>query len=76
MAKSDEILEKLGKIDGNVENIKIDIHDLKLNNKDQWKSINKNSEKIAGIKAVSGFISGTVSLVILGIVSYFSKGTK
>ena len=47
-----------------VKSIKEDTTEIKLNDKEQWKSINKNSESIAGIKGTAFGISGCVSFIV------------
>ena len=71
MAKSDEILHKLGKIDGNIESMKTDIHDIKLNDKDKWKAIGKNTVAIAGIKGMAIGISSAITLGINTVWMFF-----
>lgn len=66
--------ERLATIEGAITNIDKNVVEIKDDNKEQWKQINKNAQNISGIKAVSGFISGSVSLIIAGAITYF--GTK
>ncbi len=63
--------ERLATIEGSIINIDKNVDEIKGDNKEQWKQINKNAQNISGMKAVSGFISGFVSLVIAGIITYF-----
>lgn len=69
MQKSNK--ERLATIEGSIINIDKNVDEIKVDNKEQWKQINKNAQNISGMKAVSGFISGFVSLVIAGIITYF-----
>ena len=66
--------ERLATIEGAIVNIDKNVDEIKVDNREQWKQINKNAQNISGMKAVSGFISGLVSLVIAGVITYF--GTK
>jgi len=47
-----------------VKSIKEDTIEIKSNDKEQWKAINKNSQSIAGIKGTAFGISGCVSFII------------
>lgn len=47
------------------------IKEVKNNNINQWKQINRNAQGLSGLKAVSGIISGFVSLIIAGVIAYF-----
>ena len=47
-----------------VKRIKEDTIEIKSNDKEQWKAINKNSQNIAGIKGVALAISGCVSFIV------------
>lgn len=62
--------ERLAAIETSIINIDKNIDKIANNNINQWKQINKNQAAIAGMKAISGFISGFVSLVIAGIITY------
>ncbi len=68
MTKSNK--ERLATIEGAVVNIDKNVDEIKNDNKEQWKQINKNAQTISGIKAVGSIIS----LCIAGIFAYF--GTK
>ncbi len=63
--------ERLATIEGAIVNIDKNVDEIKVDNREQWKQINKNAQNISGMKAVSGFISGLVSLVIAGVITYF-----
>ena len=63
--------ERLATIEGAIINIDKNVDEIKIDNKEQQKQINLNAQNISGMKAVSGFISGSVSLVIAGIITYF-----
>jgi len=63
--------ERLATIEGAIVNIDKNVDEIKDDNKEQWKQINRNAQNISGIKAISGFISGFVSLVIAGVITYF-----
>ena len=47
-----------------VKSIKEDTTEIKLNDKEQWKAINKNSQSIAGIKGAAWAISAFVSFIV------------
>jgi len=47
-----------------VKSIKEDTTEIKLNDKEQWKAINKNSQSIAGIKGAAFGISACVSFIV------------
>jgi len=56
-----------------IKSIKEDTTEIKSNDKEQWKAINKNSQYIAGMKGASGIIAGLVSMITAGIITYFFK---
>ena len=56
-----------------IKSVKEDTTEIKLNDKEQWKQINKNAQNIAGIKGASGVIAGIVSIIMAGIMTYFFK---
>ena len=62
------LLEKINNIKEDTEEIK---KDYKADSKEKWKQINKNAQNISGMKAVSGVISGFISLVVAGLITYF-----
>ena len=47
-----------------VKSIKEDTTEIKLNDIEQWKAINKNSQSIAGIKGTAFGISACVSFIV------------
>ena len=47
-----------------VKSIKEDTTEIKLNDIEQWKAINKNSQSIAGIKGAAWAISAFVSFIV------------
>ena len=47
-----------------VKSIKEDTTEIKLNDIEQWKAINKNAQSIASIKGAALAISGCVSFII------------
>ena len=59
-----------------IKSVKEDTAEIKNNDKEKWRQINKNAQNIAGIKGASGIISGIVSILTAGIVAYFFKGVK
>ena len=59
-----------------IKSIKEDTIEIKNNDKEKWRQINKNAQNIAGVKGASGIISGIVSILTAGIVAYFFKGVK
>lgn len=63
--------ERLATIEGSIINIDKNVDEIKSDNKEQWKQINKNAQNISGMKAISGFISGSISLIIAGVITYF-----
>ena len=64
---NDTLLEKIG-------NIKEDTEDIKKENKEQWKVINKNSQNIASQKSVIRIIEGFIVGIVGSIVAYLWKG--
>jgi len=50
-----------------IKSIKEDTTEIKLNDKEQWKEINKNGQNISGIKAIGGLIS----LCVAGMFAFF-----
>ena len=68
--------ERLATIEGAIVNIDKNVDEIKVDNKEQWKQINLNAQNISVMKAVSGFISGSVSLVIAGIITYFGAKNR
>ena len=59
-----------------IKSVKEDTIEIKNNDKEKWRQINKNAQNIAGVKGASGIISGIVSILTAGIVAYFFKGVK
>jgi len=57
-------------------NIKKDTTDIKKENKDQWKNINKNSQDIASHKSVIKIIEGFIVGILIAIGSFFWKGNS
>jgi len=47
-----------------IKSVKEDTTEIKLNDKEKWKAINKNSQSIAGIKGAAVAISGCVSFIV------------
>ena len=68
--------ERLAAIEKSIEHIDKNIDNIAKNNVNQWKQINTNAQNISGMKAISGFISGLVSLVIAGVITYFGVNHK
>ena len=68
--------ERLSSIETSILHIDKNIDKIANNNVSQWKQINTNAQNISGMKAISGFISGLVSLVIAGIITYFGVNHK
>ena len=63
--------ERLATIEEAIKHIDINIEKIANNNINQWKQINKNAQGISAMKAISGVISGLISLVIAGVITYF-----
>lgn len=63
--------ERLSSIETSIIHIDKNIDKIANNNVNQWKQININAQNISGMKAISGFISGLVSLAVAGIITYF-----
>ncbi len=74
MEKSNK--ERLATIEGAIINIDKNIDEIKKDNKEQWKCINKNSQEIAAQKSVSKVIGGFVGAIILSIVGFIWSGNK
>lgn len=55
-------------------NIKKDTTDIKTENKEQWKSINKNSQDIASQKSVIRIIEVFILGIVSSIIAYVWKG--
>lgn len=68
MAKTNK--ERLTAIETSITHIDKNIDKIANNNINQWKQINLNAQNISGMKAVSGFISGLVSLSVAGVITY------
>jgi len=52
-------------------NIKGDTGEIKKENKEQWKSINKNSQEIASHKSVIRIIEGFIASIFIAVVGLF-----
>ncbi|MCK4447750.1 MAG: hypothetical protein KAW56_11815 [Candidatus Marinimicrobia bacterium] len=63
--------ERLAAIETSITHIDKNIDKIANNNVNQWKQINKNAQGISAMKAISGVISGLISLVIAGVITYF-----
>ena len=63
--------ERLAAIETSITHIDNNIEKIANNNVNQWKQINKNAQGISAMKAISGVISGFISLVIAGVITYF-----
>jgi len=63
--------ERLATIEGAIINIDKNVDEIKKDNKEQWKQINKNAQDIASqksfTKVISGFVVGIV-ISVIGIV--------
>jgi len=57
-----------------IKNIKQDTTDIKLENREQWKSINKNSQDIASQKSILKIVEGFIVAIIGSIIAYVWKG--
>lgn len=68
--------ERLTAIETSITHIDKNIDKIANNNVNQWKQINTNAQSISGMRAVSGFISGLVSLIIAGLITYFGVNHK
>ena len=64
---NETLLEKIG-------NIKDDTEDIKRENKEQWKVINKQGQDIASQKSVIRIIEGFIVSIVGSIIAYFWKG--
>lgn len=64
---NETLLEKIG-------NIKDDTEDIKRENKEQWKVINKQGQNIASQKSVIRIIEGFIVGIVGSIIAYFWKG--
>ena len=64
---NETLLEKIG-------NIKEDTEDIKKENKEQWKVINKQGQDIASQKSVIRIIEGFIVAIVGSIIAYFWKG--
>lgn len=54
-----------------IKNIKQDTTDIKKENTEQWKNINKNAQNIASQKSIVKIIGGFVMAIIISIVGIF-----
>lgn len=63
--------ERLATIEEAIKHIDNNIEKIANNNINQWKQINKNAQGISAMKAISGVISGFISLIIAGVITYF-----
>ena len=68
--------ERLATIEEAIKHIDSNIDKIAKNNVNQWKQINTNAQNVSGMKAISGFISGLVSLIIAGAITYFGVNHK
>lgn len=68
--------ERLTAIETSITHIDKNIDKIATNNVNQWKQINKNAQSISAMKAISGVISGLISLVIAGAITYFGVNHK
>jgi len=59
-----------------VKSIKEDTTEIKLNDIEQWKQINKNAQSIAGIKGAAGAISFVVSILSTMIMGFLTGKIK
>ena len=57
-----------------IKNIKEDTTDIKKENTEQWKYINKNCQDIASQKSVIRIIEGFIVAIVGSIIAYFWKG--
>lgn len=57
-----------------IKNIKQDTTDIKKENTEQWKSINKNSQDIASHKSIIKVMEGFIVAIGGSIIAYFWKG--
>ena len=57
-----------------IKSVKEDTTEIKLNDKEKWKQINKNAQNISGMKGASGVIAFAVSVITTLTGIYF--GTK
>ena len=64
---NETLLEKIG-------NIKEDTEEIKKENKEQWKVINKQGQDIASHKSIIRIIEGFIVAIVGSIIAYFWKG--
>ncbi len=64
---NETLLEKIG-------NIKEDTEEIKKENKEQWKIINKQGQDIASHKSIIRIIEGFIVAIVGSIIAYFWKG--
>ena len=63
--------ERLATIEGAIINIDKNIDEIKIDNKEQWKQINKNAINISAMKAVNAVIAFAVSIGTTLLATYF-----
>jgi len=63
--------ERLATIEGAIINIDKNVDGIRMESKEQWKAINKNSQEIASHKSIIKIIEVFLTGIILSIVGFF-----
>jgi len=63
--------ERLATIEGAIINIDKNVDGIRMESKEQWKAINKNSQEIASHKSIIKIIEGFMTAIVVAVVGLF-----